>query len=552
MADVRQRRFEELPAANPSAVRSLAEDHPAIVQGTTLFEGTVVRADKSDRLFISGANNRKIGRVVVKGAWKGMPIYMLTLVERKTCPSSCHMWGSCYGNAMPFARRHAPGPELEDRIKKEIAKLSREHPDGFVVRLHILGDFYSAEYASMWAALMEKHEQLHVYGYTALGTSGSLEHSVIIDVLEAIQASHNDRFALRWSSEEPIPMGACVIDRVPESANVEEGLVCPAERDATACCATCGLCWEGAARDKTIVFVKHGMGSKASETIATAASAADADNVRAVAPIGNIARLSGTPANDVPTMLWVKPTDLHVDQTYQRNLSSRSIKLITKIVQHWDWTRYKPPIVTKDPGSGKLYILDGQHTAIAAATHSEITQIPVMIVTADALRDRASAFLGHNRDRISLTPAQLHHSAVAAFDPMAVTINKVCAAAGVTVLRYPPPNSVFNPGETIAISTISKLIKGYGEERAIMTLKVMRLAECAPLRADQMRAVAMVMFGERPSPPGAVERALTSITYDAAYRAAKDYAASAGLPVWEAMAHVYGAAARNQIAEAAE
>lgn len=51
-----------------------------------------------------GANNPKTGKRITKGLWAGMPIYTLTLEERASCPSYCHMWRDCYGN------RHAPRP----------------------------------------------------------------------------------------------------------------------------------------------------------------------------------------------------------------------------------------------------------------------------------------------------------------------------------------------------------------------------------------------------------------------------------------------------------
>lgn len=84
-----------------------------------------------------------------------------------------------------------------------------------------------------------------------------------------------------------------------------------------------------------------------------------------------------------PQFQWVAPTSLLVDEVYQRNLSRGSIELIRKIVARWDWNRFKPPVVAMtDEG---LEVIDGQHTAIAAATHPEITEIPVML--AEAPRD---------------------------------------------------------------------------------------------------------------------------------------------------------------------
>lgn len=370
---MRQRRFESLPAATPETVSALADDHPAILLSVPLFEKQVVSAEDSPSLLVSGANNRKIGRVVTKGSWKGMPIYTLTLAERTTCPASCYMFKSCYGNAMPFARRHAPGPEFEKKLESEIWAKSREHPSGFVVRLHVLGDFYSSEYVAVWARLLSKHPQVHAYGYTARIADN--EDRSIGEAIVALRSRYPDRFVVRSSEPAPVKGGATVIDRTPEAANVPEGLVCPAEREATACCATCGLCWEPASRDKTIVFVRHGKGSSKGAAAARTAAETDESGMRRVQPLESMKSLAGSARNDPPTMLWVKPTELCVDETYQRTLSRKSMSLITKIVQGWDWTHFKPPIVVKDEERDLFFVLDGQHTAIAAASHPGIQQI---------------------------------------------------------------------------------------------------------------------------------------------------------------------------------
>jgi len=69
-------------------------------------------------------------------------------------------------------------------------------------------------------------------------------------------------------------------------------------------------------------------------------------------------------------------------------------------VAGWDWAKFKAPVaVMTDAG---LELIDGQHTAIAAATHPEIATIPVMIVDVDKRAERAAAFIGHNRDRVAV------------------------------------------------------------------------------------------------------------------------------------------------------
>lgn len=334
--DVRQRRFEELPTPDPGSVSALDDAHPAILQNTTMFELSVVAAKDAPRVLVSGQNNRKIGKVVTKGAWKGMPIYALTLVERMTCPSSCYLLKECYGNAMPFARRHLPGPDLEERIRTEVRSLAGLHPQGFVVRLHVLGDFYSVAYAEMWADLLRSTKQLHVYGYTALG--GSPEHVEICIVIDAINDVYGTRAFIRQSSSEAIPGGTTVIAYEPEKPTVPEGVVCPAERDATACCATCGMCWEEAARNRTVVFLKHGLGSKSNRAVAGRANSVPAGDLRPVAPIPDLSETSGAVGNLPPRLLWVEPRQLLIDTSYQRDLTQASIRLISKIVANWNWT----------------------------------------------------------------------------------------------------------------------------------------------------------------------------------------------------------------------
>jgi hypothetical protein len=153
---------------------------------------------------------------------------------------------------MHRARRHRHGPELEKRLEFEIAMKAREHKQGFVVRLHILGDFYSVEYAQLWLDLLYRHSELHIFGYTAR----TVEQD---EPIAALIARMNDRFAdrcfVRTSARDPAPGGASVIyDEIP----VPGAIICPAELSKTACCSTCGLCWSPAARDKAILFILHG------------------------------------------------------------------------------------------------------------------------------------------------------------------------------------------------------------------------------------------------------------------------------------------------------
>jgi hypothetical protein len=235
-----------------------------------------------------------------------------------------------------------------------------------------------------------------------------------------------------------------------------------------------------------------------------------------------------------PVVQSVDPTTLLVDESYQRNLSERSVKLIRKIVADWDWRRFKPPVVAKIDGA--LHVLDGQHTAIAAATHPKITTIPIMIVKADNVEERARAFLGHNRDRIIVTATQMFVAAVAAGDESAVTVSQVCERAGVVILKN-PPGRPFKPCETMAVAAITALVNRRGALLARQIVEVLSKANCAPITAGQIKAAEMLIKDVEYAGQVSLEDLTTTIisTRDTAEQEAKVFAAAHDVPAWKAL-----------------
>jgi hypothetical protein len=244
---------------DPVEVRGLSPQHPAVTKGTTVFPSTIVHPNNSPRLLISGVNSRKIGARVTKGRWKNQPIYTLTLVERETCPANCSNWRTCYGNNMHYARRHQAGPALESRLAMELQRLDQKHPLGFVVRLHVLGDFYSTEYVRFWALQMRKYTTMKLFGFTAHHSESDIGWSVGF-----LNWLFRDRCFIRFSRglapDPSAPLTAETIWRKPDTpVRHNGGTVCPAQTDRTDCCGTCTLCWSPNAPH--IVFIGHGHGS---------------------------------------------------------------------------------------------------------------------------------------------------------------------------------------------------------------------------------------------------------------------------------------------------
>lgn len=222
-------------------------DHPAIVEGRTIYP-TTVKPLEGRYVLKSGIHQSKIGGRILKGRWKGMPVYCLTLEERATCPKECQLWRACYGNSMHFAHRWRHGPDLERRLRVEVARLAAAHANGFAVRLHILGDFYSVEYVELWADLLRRHRELHVFGFSARWS----RTDPIAKPLITLAMEQWERFAIRFSNA---PVDTCSTVTIEHAGHrPADAITCPAQLGQTESCSTCGLCWQ---TNRRIAFIRH-------------------------------------------------------------------------------------------------------------------------------------------------------------------------------------------------------------------------------------------------------------------------------------------------------
>lgn len=225
----------------------LKADHPAVLEARTIHPKMVKDANR--RLLKPSSDNTKLGKghkVIQKGILKGVPMYSLTLEERKTCPNTCLNWQQCYGNNMGFAHRidHTDKDFLSN-LEKEIAELNKKGM--FLVRLHVLGDFYSREYIRFWDWMLLKYRNLHVFGYT------SLWNCLKANMIRDLRILYGRRFMVRYSRPKPeiSNMNDIFAAKAEQST---DGIVCPQQTGKTQSCLTCSLCWE---TDKTILFVEH-------------------------------------------------------------------------------------------------------------------------------------------------------------------------------------------------------------------------------------------------------------------------------------------------------
>lgn len=496
-----KRRFTDKPELNPQAVRSLPAEHPAMVENRTLFPSTVatVSASEPKNIFTSGRENRKLGEFVEKGAFKGYALLGLSLEERATCPASCAARGFCYGNGMHLARRlRIDDPEVFfDRVEAEIVEALACHR-GVLVRLHVLGDFPSVGYVAFWKDMLAENPKLACYGYTHWP-----EASDIGVAIKAVKDEFPDRFRIRWSSSVPRPDGTTIISRVPDTRRVSEGLVCPAQTDASVCCATCGLCWEKSFSSEAIAFVKHGPKSAEAEFEAVVAPKTGSDlrskeggsDIRPVAPLALSGLQRAPVSTTVPGIVWRAPSELQVEGAYQRELTPRSLRLIRKIVSEFDWAKFKPPIAVSC-GDG-LRVIDGQHTAIAAATHGGIEKIPVFVVDGETVAERAQAFVAHNRDRINVSALEIFHAEIAAREPLAFGILKIVYECGGDIPRTLPRRDKCEPGQLVCVGELKKIVREMGQQGLRRVVTVLVKSQQAPIHRTLVRGLALALSHER-------------------------------------------------------
>ena len=247
VSDRRRFKVTTVPFGEPSVLAPEDQDGP-------IFPDRVFQPDGDSELVLKdGCSNSKIGGDVLVGWLKGAYIATLTLPERTTCPRSCAMWRGCYGNSMHYARRFAPGQALEDQLRHEI-DMACEKNVRVLIRLHVLGDFYSFDYLKLWAEMLDTYDNLYVFGFTAWKTDTEIGAGI-----SRLRAVYPRRFMIRHSGAAG-PWGSFTIPFPTDQKTIGDAIVCPEQLDSMSGskkarhCGNCGVCWS---TDRAVAFVEH-------------------------------------------------------------------------------------------------------------------------------------------------------------------------------------------------------------------------------------------------------------------------------------------------------
>ncbi len=246
------------------------------------------------------------------------------------------------------------------------------------------------------------------------------------------------------------------------------------------------------------------------------------------------------PPTSVPELTMIDPRDVSIDGSYQRNLSERSLDLIGRIVSGFDWRKWRPPVCAwTDDG---LTAIDGQHSLIAAASNPHITQVPVLIVEALTIEERAEVFINVNRDRLAVTKRQLHHAAVVAGDTAAVATQDLCDRLNIKLLKSAPNSRAkYEPRDCCAVSQITDMIARIGIELAEIVLRSLCDAECAPIKEVHIKAAEHLLVD--PEFSGQIAPAELTATIaalgEAGEKEGRIFSATHGVPQWRGLASVW-------------
>lgn len=208
---------------------------------------------------------------------------------------------------------------------------------------------------------------------------------------------------------------------------------------------------------------------------------------------GNAVVPPSTDLGPRPRFEWLPIDSLAVDERYQRRITADGNTLINRIVREFNWSRFQPLTVTGPDASGDYPVIDGQHRLEACRRHPDVAEVPCWIVEAPKISDQATAFVGVNKHRISVTRINVFWAELAAHDTDAVWLKSVCDAAGVKVGKVGTGRQP--PLTTVALAALLKL-RSLGDATLIKALSILAKAQAEAenaFRAPTITALARLV-----------------------------------------------------------
>lgn len=245
--------------------------------------------------------------------------------------------------------------------------------------------------------------------------------------------------------------------------------------------------------------------------------------LRPITALDDLAAASRNPIAAPPKIAWIPVERLMIDEGYQRGIGKRGRANILRLVQGWDWNCYKPLSVAPAEGRDGWYeVVDGQHSAIAAATHGSIELLPCVVLAASSRAEKAAAFLGINRDRVTLTAFALFRARLASGEALAGAVDAAMDQAGVGLVEslQSIPTLGRDRPNTAAIGTLSLLARRGGGDWLAWLLSIAVRGEATVITAGLLGGLAAVVEREDAPPPDRISAAIKAKGWEALGEAA--------------------------------
>ncbi|MBL9085152.1 MAG: hypothetical protein JNK76_25325 [Planctomycetales bacterium] len=200
----------------------------------------------------------------------GRAIHVWSIPALDTCPGSTAVCRElCYATRHRFRfdsvrrrlawnRRQCDRPDFVERMVAEIRSSGV-----LVLRLHVAGDFYDAEYVGKWTAIVKRSPRVRFYGYTRSWRVASISHALeelaalggvrlwwSVDEESGIPTNvpPTVRFAYLQTSSAAPPPSVDLVFRPPRLRSLPElPVVCdhetPSGRMLGVTCGSCGRCF---------------------------------------------------------------------------------------------------------------------------------------------------------------------------------------------------------------------------------------------------------------------------------------------------------------------
>ena len=194
---------------------------------------------------ISSAGNIKVGRV-----WTfSLPSFVTCPGASPWCRKHCYAWR--FEKLRPNCRRgYIRNLALSlqpDRFVEHVLKSLPE--DAPLVRIHVGGDFYSAEYARNWVEICQARPHSLFWSYTR-----SWNAPILLPSLELLRQQTNLQLFASTDPDMPLPpetWRAAFIELAPRAT----GIPCRHQQGEVASCLECGYCFNE--HTGNVVFKVH-------------------------------------------------------------------------------------------------------------------------------------------------------------------------------------------------------------------------------------------------------------------------------------------------------